>query len=127
MVRAKHEVVLVEDDSGLRQALARMLVGAGYGVQAFESAEALPEALAGRTLCDLNGCLICDVRLPGASGFELHRRMAEQGPMPPWIFITAHDDKLVREQAERANAAYLMKPFEGRALLALVASLVGPP
>ena len=44
MVRAKHEVVLIEDDNGLRQALARMLVGAGYGVQAFESAEALPDA-----------------------------------------------------------------------------------
>jgi FixJ family two-component response regulator len=127
MVRAKHEVVLVEDDTGLRQALARMLTGAGYEVQAFDSAEALLDVLAGHAFRDLHGCLVCDVRLPGASGFELHRRMSEHGPMPPWIFITAHDNKLVREQAERASAAYLMKPFEGRALLALVARLVGPP
>ena len=33
---------------------------------------------------------------------------------------TAHDDQIVREQTERAAAAYLLKPFEGRALLALV-------
>jgi FixJ family two-component response regulator len=127
MVRAKHEVVLVEDDTGLRQALARMLTGAGYEVQAFDSAEALLDVLAGHGLRDLHGCLVCDVRLPGASGFDLHRRLSEYGPMPPWIFITAHDNKLVREQAERASAAYLMKPFEGRALLALVGRLVGPP
>ena len=126
MVHAKHEVVLVEDDGGMRKAVTRMLTGAGYAVQSFESAEALLDVLAADT-CSLNGCLVCDVRLPGASGLELHRRIAEQGPMPPWIFITAHDDQLVREQAERACAAYLMKPFEGRTLLALIARLMGPP
>ena len=125
MVHAKHEVILVEDDGGMRQAVTRVLTGAGYSVQAFESAEALLDVLAGKALWDGSGCLVCDVRLPGVSGFELHRRIAEQGPMPPWIFITAHDDQGVREQAERATAAYLLKPFEGRTLLALIASVMG--
>jgi FixJ family two-component response regulator len=127
MVHAKHGVILVEDDGGMRRAVTRMLTGAGYSVQAFESAEALIDDLAGAPLWEGSGCLICDVRLPSASGFELHRRIAEQGPMPPWIFITAHDDPMVREQAARAPAAYLLKPFEGRALLALVALVAGPP
>ena len=127
MVHAKHEVVLVEDDGGMRKAVTRMLTGAGYTVRAFESAEALLDVSAGVALKDVGQCLVCDVRLPGVSGFELHRRMSEKGAMPPCIFITAYDNEIVREQAERACAAYLLKPFEGRALLALVARVIGPP
>ncbi len=120
MVHSTHEVVLVEDDGGMRKAVTRMLTGAGYCVRAFDSAEALLDALAGAALWDGSSCLVCDVRLPGASGLELHRRIATRGAMPPWIFITAHDDQIVREQTERAAATFLLKPFQGRALLALV-------
>lgn len=121
------EIVLIEDDGGVRRALERVLRGSGYQVIAFESAESLQSALVGAGLWNSCRCLVCDVRLPGVSGFELHRRLAEQGPIPPWIFITAHDDPAVRRQAERDGAAYLLKPFEGRALLALVAQAVHPP
>jgi FixJ family two-component response regulator len=127
MAQAKHGVVLVEDDGGMRRAVSRMLAGAGYTVQAFESAEALLDALAGAPLWEGSACVVCDVRLPSLSGFELHRRIAEQGPMPPWVFITAHDDAMVRTQAAHSTAACLLKPFEGRALLALVARVAGPP
>ena len=47
MVHATHEVVLVEDDGGMRQAVTRMLNGGGYRVRAFDSAEALLAALSG--------------------------------------------------------------------------------
>jgi FixJ family two-component response regulator len=124
MVDTSHEVVLVEDDRGMRQAIERMLRGSGYQVDTYESAEALMDLLKGGALWDCSRCMVCDVRLPGVSGFELHRRLAEHGSMPPWIFITAHDDPAVRKQAERACAAYLLKPFEGRALIALVANAV---
>jgi FixJ family two-component response regulator len=122
MASATHEVVLIEDDTGMRQAIERMLRGSGYQVDAYESAESLLDALESTSLWNSIHCLVCDIRLPGVSGFELHRRLAEHGPMPPWIFITAHDDPAVRMQAERACAAYLLKPFEGKALVALVAS-----
>lgn len=123
-MHATHEVVLIEDDAGMRQAIGRILHGSGYQVDAYESAEALQEKLAGTALWDSCRCLVCDVRLPGVSGFELHRRLSEQGAIPPWIFITAHDDPAVRSQAERALAAYLLKPFPGRTLIALVAKAV---
>jgi FixJ family two-component response regulator len=125
-VHALHEVVLVEDDGGMRQAIARMLTGSGYQVDAYGSAEDLLELLSGAALWDECRCLVCDVRLPGASGFELRRRLGEQGKLPSWIFITAHDEPAVHRQAERDGAAYLIKPFEGRALLALVAKAVCP-
>jgi FixJ family two-component response regulator len=127
MAHAKHEVVLVEDDEGMRQALARMLIGAGYEVRTFDSAEALLDVLPGRVLPQGSACVVCDVRLPGLCGFELQRRLGEMGPTPPWIFITAHDSLAVREQAERAAATYLLKPFEGRGLLTLIAGVIGAP
>ena len=127
MEHTRGEVVLVEDDAGMRQAVARMLWGAGYAVKSFESAEALLDALGGSALWGEHACLVCDVRLPGASGFELHRRIAAKGPAPSWIFVTAHDTQLAREQAQRAAAAYLTKPFEGRALLELIASVMTRP
>ena len=124
MVHSKREVVLVEDDTGMRRAVTRMLTTAGYEVRSFASAEALLDELAGEALWHASSCMVCDVRLPGVSGFELHRRVAERGPLPPWIFITAFDNPAVRDQAQRAMATYLAKPFEGRALLALIARAV---
>src|SRR6476659_4054734 len=82
MAQSTHEVVLVEDDGGMRKAVTRMLTGAGYRVRAFDSAEALLDALAGGGLWDGSSCLVCDVRLPGVCGLELHRRIASGGPMP---------------------------------------------
>lgn len=121
-----HEVVLVEDDGSVRQAIGRMLTGSGYEVDAYGSAEDLLDLLGGAALWETCRCLVCDVRLPGASGFELRRRLCEQGRVPAWIFITAHDDPALHQQAEREGAAYLLKPFEGRTLLALVAKAVRP-
>lgn len=126
-MHADHVVVLVEDDGPMRQAVQRVLCGSGYTVDAFESAEDLLAAIEGGAPWNTNRCCICDVRLPGMSGFELHRRLAEHGGLPPWIFITAHDDPSVRDQARRLGAGFLLKPFEGRALLALMKQELAEP
>lgn len=118
---ANPEIVLVEDDGSVRQAIERVLRGSGYQVATFDSAESLQQRLDGAVLRESCRCLVCDVQLPGVSGFELHRQLSQQGPIPPWIFITAHDDPALRRQAEREGAVYLPKPFRGRALLALIA------
>ena len=118
------EVMLVEDDAGMRGAIVRILRGAGFRVRAFASAEALFTDLRGGPMPGAVLCCICDVHLPGACGFELQRRLAALGATPPWIFITAHDEPALRVQAERAQAGYLPKPFEGRDLVALVSRVV---
>jgi len=62
------------------------------------------------------------VRLPGMDGTELQRRIRRQQHQLPVIFITAHDDENVRQQALRDGAlAFLVKPFDGGDLLELVA------
>jgi FixJ family two-component response regulator len=116
------EVVVVEDDPGMREALHRVLSAGGFKVTIFTSAEALlaaglpPEA----------ACCVFDVRLPGVSGLELQRTLASRGFAVPVIFITAFDDASTREQACRLGAAaYLMKPFGGRELVEAVIAVVG--
>ena len=110
-------IVVVEDDSGLRRALKRVLSVAGFRIRAFADAEELLEASAARTA----SCLVLDVHLPLLSGFELYERLrTESGGCPPAVFISAYDEPDARQQATSAGAAYLPKPFAGRQLLAAV-------
>ena len=116
------EVVVVEDDPGMREALRRVLTAGGFQVTIFASAEALLEAVLPRE----TACCVFDVRLPGASGLELQRVLASRGSAVPVIFMTAFDDSSVREAACRLGAAaYLMKPFGGRELVEAILAAVG--
>ena len=117
-------VVIVEDDSGMSNALARILRLAGFAPVAFASAEAFLQS----DQCADAGCFIFDVHLPGLSGFQLRQRMLARGNRAPVIFITAYDEPESREQATKAGAvAYLIKPFAGHALVQQVASAMGLP
>jgi two-component system, LuxR family, response regulator FixJ len=110
----KQAIAVVEDDSGMREALQRILRAAGFVVRGYGSAE---EFLGACTASDL-GCLVADLHLPGASGLDLQRRLVEKGRAHPVIFITAHDTVTARREADALGAvAFLVKPFEGRLLL----------
>jgi FixJ family two-component response regulator len=116
------EIVIVEDDSSMRQAIKRILKTAGYVAKSYESAESVIEVDGAMTA----DCLILDIQLPGMSGLELYRTLARCGLTTPAIFITAHDGHNMRDEAERLGAAsYLTKPFSGRALLSAVADATG--
>jgi FixJ family two-component response regulator len=114
------DVVVVEDDNGMREALERVLQAAGYGTEGFASAEALLEE-GGRPEAD---CFVMDIHLPGLSGFELSGRLTKDGYHTPIIFITAHDEAAARDEAKACGAAYLPKPFAGRRLIELVESAI---
>ena len=108
-------IVVVEDDPSMSQAIERILQAGGFAAALFASAEAALEADA----AELADCLVLDIQLPGMSGFELHRQLVLCGKEVPAVFITAHDEPAVREVAERLGGAgsYLPKPFSGRDLL----------
>jgi FixJ family two-component response regulator len=113
MVAHRPHIIIVDDDPSMGQAIARLLVAAGWGVRIFQSAEAVinHEAL-------LNaGCMVLDIELPGMSGIDLHARLAEAGIHLPVIFITGHDRPIFREKAESAGACYLSKPFPSSQLI----------
>lgn len=110
-------IVVVEDDSGLREALGRILSVAGFKARTFADAEELLQASAATSA----SCLVLDVHLPLLSGFELYERLrAQPGVRPPAVFISAQDEPDARKQATSAGASYLPKPFGGHQLLAAV-------
>ena len=107
-------IVVVEDDPSMSQAIARILRVGGFTPIVFDSAES---ALAADAV-QAADCLVLDFHLPRMSGFELYHRLTHAGEAPPAIFITAHDEPTVRQEAERLGArCYLPKPFSGRMLL----------
>jgi FixJ family two-component response regulator len=111
-------VAMVDDDRRVRASVQNILESAGYQAVAFESGEAFLES---GTLSSV-ACVVADVRLPGIDGLELQRRVRRERTRVPIIFITAHDDDDVRQQALRDGAvAFMVKPFDGAELLELIA------
>lgn len=108
------KILIVEDDDSLRPALERLLNTAGWLTTAYSSAEALlADAAAGDA-----ACVVCDLKLPAMSGFDLLAKWRGRDGRPPLILMTAYDTPgLGEEAARRGAAAYLAKPFRGTVLL----------
>jgi len=105
-------VFAVDDDSSMREALSRLFRSIGMRARIFASAE---EFLA-FSRPDAPACVVLDVRLPGLSGLELQRKLADVAI--PIIFITGHGDIPMSVQAMKAGAVeFLTKPFRDQVLL----------
>jgi FixJ family two-component response regulator len=114
-------VHVVDDDASMRTSLARLIGGAGYDVAQYATAEDLLEA-AGP---GLSGCILLDLRLPGASGLELQDLLTARGCLAPVVFLTAHGDVTAGVRAMKQGAIdFLQKPVVADELLAAVAEAV---
>ena len=81
-------VFVVDDDSSVRDSLRRLITSVGFLVEVFPSAQAFMRA----HRPDAPGCLVLDVRLPGLSGLDLQRELADTDAALPIIFLTGHGD-----------------------------------
>ena len=107
-------IAIVDDDEPLREALGSVMKAAGFSTITFGSAEEYLDS-AGR---QRTACLVLDVRLPGMSGIELQRQLANDGDETPIVFVTAHGDASLRDSLMKAGAsAFLNKPVRSDALL----------
>ena len=107
-------VFVVDDDESVRQSLKNLIGSVGLQVKVFASAQ---EFLRSK-LMDMPGCLVLDVRLPGLSGLDVQKRMAEAHMDIPIIFITGHGDIPMTVRAMKAGAVeFLTKPFRDQDLL----------
>jgi FixJ family two-component response regulator len=114
-MKAQHPVVfVVDDDASVREGVTNLLRSVGLAVQTFASA---PEFVAAKRP-DAPGCLVLDVRLPGVSGLDLQRQLADGGIKIPIIMITGHGDIPMSVRAMKAGAIdFLTKPFRDQDLL----------
>ena len=107
-------VFVIDDDESIREALRSLIRSVGLKVQTFASAH---EFLAS-SRPDVPACLILDVRMPGLSGLDLQRELAEADIHIPIIFITGHGDIPMSVRAMKAGAVeFLTKPFRDQDLL----------
>lgn len=111
------EIIIVDDDASMGQAIERQLTASGWKTRSFSSAEDFLDSEA----VDSAAFLILDIHLPGMSGFELKHGLAADGIRLPVIFITGHDRPQFRKMAEQVGAiAYLIKPFEGQSMISAI-------
>jgi len=107
-------VFIIDDDQSMRDALTRLLGTVGLRAQAFET----PQEFLNTKRPDTPSCLVLDVRLPGLSGLDLQRELADLDPPIQIVFITAHGDIPMTVQALKAGAVdFLTKPFRDQQLL----------
>lgn len=114
MDKEQPTVVVIDDDSAIRESLDRLLRSVGLKAQLWKSVD---EFLAsGRP----NGpaCLVLDVRLPGRSGLDYQRELTAAETRMPIIFISGHADIPMSVQAMKGGAIeFLTKPFRDQDLL----------
>jgi FixJ family two-component response regulator len=107
-------VYVVDDDPSLRAALEGLLALEGLRSELFETAE---EFLRSKRP-DGPSCLVLDVSLPGVSGLDFQRQLADAGVQIPIIFITGHGDIPMTVKAMKSGAVeFLTKPFHDQVLL----------
>jgi len=107
-------IAIVDDDLSVREGLRSLIRSAGFRVETFVSAQ---EFLA-RPGAEAPSCLVLDLQLPGLSGLELQKRMAEAGLEIPIVFLTGHGNIPASVQAMKAGAVeFLTKPFDEQEFL----------
>jgi FixJ family two-component response regulator len=107
-------VFIIDDDSGMRQAVQDLVESVGLRAEAFSTGEEFLR----KPRTTYPSCLVLDVRLPQMSGLDFQRQLAEIGVQIPIIFITAHGDIPMSVRALKSGAVeFLTKPFRDQDLL----------
>ena len=110
---------MVDDDAGFRHTTARTLGTRGYMcVEAGNAAEA-------RVVLEMEqdvAAVLCDVKMPGASGLELLAEITMDFPNVAVVMTTGVDDPHIADVAFDSGAfGYLIKPFDANELLIILA------
>ncbi len=117
----KSKILVVDDDTKLRDLLSRYLDQQGYIVETLPDARDVDRKLA-RNRPDL---LVLDVMMPGEDGLAVVRRLRAQGEMIPVIMLTARGEDIDRIVGLEMGADdYLAKPFNPRELSARIQSVL---
>jgi FixJ family two-component response regulator len=114
-------IAVVDDDPSVRLSLQRLIRSMGWRAETFASAREFLE----RERSDGPSCLVLDLQLPGLSGLDLQKQMAEAGLETPIVFLTGHGDIPASVKAMKAGATeFLTKPVDDQDLLKAIREAV---
>jgi len=107
-------VFVIDDDAAVRASIQGLLKSVGLRSESFGTAQQFVRS----KRPDGPSCLVLDVRLPGVSGLDFQRELADAGVRIPIIFITGHGDIPMTVKAMKSGAVeFLTKPFRDQDLL----------
>jgi two-component system, LuxR family, response regulator FixJ len=113
-MKSEPTIRVVDDDQAVRGAIRALLESVHLTVETYASAEDFLE----RDDPGRPGCLVLDIRMPGASGLQLQDTLNARNIHIPIIFVTGHGDVPLTVRAMHAGAVdFLEKPFDDQALL----------
>ena len=114
-------IAIVDDHPSVRKGLQRLIRSAGWKAETFVSAQ---EFLA-RSRAESPNCVLLDLQLPGLSGLDLQKRMAEVGLEIRIVFLTGHGNIPASVQAMKAGAVQVLtKPVDEQELLQAIEEAV---
>lgn len=118
---APPHIVLAEDDDDARRLIREWLWEEGCLVTEVATGTELARVVGAYLVGGSAGlgidAVVSDVRMPGASGMEILRRLRERDPALPVVLITAFGSREVHREAARLGATILDKPFDRARLL----------
>jgi FixJ family two-component response regulator len=107
-------IAIVDDDASVREGLLSLISSFGWRAEAFASAQEFLQ----RAGSEAPTCLVLDLQLPGTSGLDLQKRMAEAELEIPIVFLTGHGNIPSSVRAIKAGAIeFLTKPVDEEDLL----------
>jgi two-component system, LuxR family, response regulator FixJ len=107
-------VFIIDDDSGIRRALERLMRSAGWEVESHSCPREFIERLPYTGV----GCILLDVQMPGMTGPDLQQELLALSISLPVIYLTGHADVPMAIQAMKKGAVdILLKPFEDDVVL----------
>jgi len=122
MMAKKQKVLLVEDETIVRESLRDWLIEDGYDVECVDTGE---EALA-RIKQEDFGVVVLDLRLPGVDGLQVFEQAKELKPETKGVIITAYPSKETLDEARKLGLVdYLVKPFKISDLEKLIGAALG--
>lgn len=114
-------IAVVDDDPSVRVGLQRLIRSMGWQAETFASALEFLD----RSRTDPPSCLVLDLQLPGLSGLDLQKQMAEAGLETPIVFLTGHGNIPASVRAMKAGATeFLTKPVDEQDLLKAIREAV---
>ncbi len=108
------KVFVIDDDADVRDSLKWLLESVGLTVDTFENALDFIDRYPG----DASGCIVMDVRMPGLSGINAQKKLAELAIDLPVIMISAHGNVDMAVTALTQGAlTFIEKPFDDQVLI----------